>query len=139
MGSQLAPPASLERLRALPPWAPRTIQVEGTAWDRSTVDVAIAGLGWVAVGVKGPARLRVWAPASVAVTSRPALIPDYAKDFCRPGMSVVLPASASGGAGKKQGGVAAPKQARAAPRRPASGAGSPAAAGGAASSSKASA
>lgn len=49
-----------------------------------------AGLGWVAVGVKGRAKLAVWVAPGVAVTTRPALIPDYAKEFCRPGFSVLL-------------------------------------------------
>ncbi|KAJ9515318.1 hypothetical protein QJQ45_006565 [Haematococcus lacustris] len=59
VGSLLTPPASLERWRELPAWKPRNVTVTGDAWDRSTVDVHIAGLGWVAVGVSGRAQLRV--------------------------------------------------------------------------------
>lgn len=94
VGGLLTPPASLERWRELPAWKPRNVTVTGDAWDRSTVDVHIAGLGWVAVGVSGRAQLRVWTFDSVAVTTRQALIPDYARDFCRPGFTQALPSSA---------------------------------------------
>jgi uncharacterized membrane protein YgcG len=91
-GGLLAPPLTAARLQELGPLLPRDAAVEGDAWDRSSADVAIAGLGWVAVGVKGGARLRVWAPEGVAVTSHAALVPDFAKDFQRPGWSDLLPA-----------------------------------------------
>ncbi|KAJ9515420.1 hypothetical protein QJQ45_016414 [Haematococcus lacustris] len=94
VGGLLTPPASLERWRELPAWKPRNVTVTGDAWDRSTVDVHIAGLGWVAVGVSGRAQLRVWTFDSVAVTTRQALMPDYARDFCRPGFTQALPISA---------------------------------------------
>lgn len=49
VGGQLTPPASLERWQELSRWEARTVVVEGSTWERSTVDVAIAGLGWIAV------------------------------------------------------------------------------------------
>jgi hypothetical protein len=92
-GGALVPPSSgAAALEALGPLAPREAAVEGGTWEHSSIDVAIAGLGWVAVGVKGEAKLRVWAPEGVAVTVHDSLVPDYAKDFQRPGWSDLLPA-----------------------------------------------
>jgi len=51
----------------------------------------LPGLGWIAIGVKGTARFAVHTHPDVAVTSRPALLPDYARDFQRPGFSSLLP------------------------------------------------
>ena len=73
------------------------------------MDVCIAGLGWVGVG--GEARLTVWAPPGVAITTRDALVPDFAKEFCKPGFDKLLQNSndsrkkkkgASGGKNKKK-------------------------------------
>ncbi|KAI8473852.1 MAG: hypothetical protein J3K34DRAFT_383481 [Monoraphidium minutum] len=95
-GAALVPPGGPGGLAALGPLVPREAVVSGGAWDRSSADVAIAGLGWVGVGVKGEAKLRVWAPDGVAVTVHDALVPDYAKDFQRPGWSDLLPAKSRG-------------------------------------------
>ena len=67
--------------------------VEGRNWKRSSEDVCISGLGWVAVGVSGTCEVRVWAPKSVLVCQRNALMPDYAKEFERPGYGMMLPNS----------------------------------------------
>ncbi len=42
-GGLLSPPSSPEAFAELPAWEPTALSVEGKAWDRSTVDVAIAG------------------------------------------------------------------------------------------------
>lgn len=55
--------------------------VSGNSWKESSVDVVIAGLGWVAVGIDGRASLRVWTPPGVAITTRQAMLPDYAERF----------------------------------------------------------
>ena len=47
----------------------------------------VTGLGWVAVGVKGPADLRVWLHKGVGLTTHAAVVPDYAQVFERPGFS----------------------------------------------------
>lgn len=46
-----------------------------------------SGLGWVSVGVKGPADLRVWVHEGINVTTHAAMLPDYARDLERPGFS----------------------------------------------------
>ena len=63
------------------------VVVEGNTWDRSACDVCIAGLGWVGLGLKGEAELRVWRYPHVAVTTREALLPVLAKRFESPGWS----------------------------------------------------
>ncbi|GLI65589.1 hypothetical protein VaNZ11_009163 [Volvox africanus] len=87
----LSPPDLPEDLAALPKWQAVDVDVEGMDWSRSTVDVAIAGLGWVGVGCRGRAQLRVWTLPGVAVTTHASLIPDYAKDFEKKGVSTLLP------------------------------------------------
>eukprot|EP00884_Botryococcus_braunii_P018653 jgi/Botrbrau1/5471/Bobra.27_1s0021.1 len=84
VGRQLTPPLDSARATAVGPLLPRDIPVEGTNWRSSTLDIAIAGLGWVGVGLSGRGLLRVWVPEGVAVTTRRALMPDYARDLERP-------------------------------------------------------
>ncbi len=57
----------------------------------------MAGLGWVGVGCSGTARFRLWTLPGVAVTTHAALIPDYAAEFERPGLSSLLPKAAARG------------------------------------------
>lgn len=90
-GGKLAPPVGGEaRLGAWPGLVPTEVQVRGDSWRESSTDVAIAGLGWVGVGVSGTAALRVWAPPGVAITTHDALVPDFARDLERPGFGLAL-------------------------------------------------
>lgn len=100
----------MSRLAAFPALVPTVVSVTGKSWLQSSVDVAIAGLGWVGVGCKGPAELRVWAPPRVAITTHDALVPDYARELERPGFGAALmdatskaKASSSKGPGGKKG------------------------------------
>eukprot|EP00889_Picochlorum_renovo_P003022 jgi/Picre1/30052/NNA_005423.t1 len=69
----------------MPALTPTDVEVNGLEWKSSSVDVCIAGLGWAGIGVRGKSQLKVWAPPGVATTTRAALIPDMAKEFCKPG------------------------------------------------------
>lgn len=92
VGTRLVPPVGgPERVEngTFPALQGTDVHVIGDSWKESSVDIAIAGLGWVGVGVNGEASFRVWAPPNVAVTSRDALVPDYAKEFERPGFGEV--------------------------------------------------
>ncbi|GJP34881.1 hypothetical protein CLOM_g19363 [Closterium sp. NIES-68] len=112
VGDKLQPPAQASRMGELGVWLPRSVTVEGTRWDQSSTDVAIAGLGWVGVGIKGTAKLKVWTFEGVGVTVREAMVFDYATVFERPGFSTGgLPvtredgAKGSGGGGAVSGGT----------------------------------
>ena len=95
LGEKLSPPVSsgddTSRLDMFPSLLPTEVEVEGVDWRSNSVDICIAGLGWIAVGVNGKASFKVWSPPGVAITTRSALIPDMAKEFCRPGFDNILP------------------------------------------------
>ena len=60
-GSKLTPPVGDEaRMRELGPLLPTDVRVRGDSFRVSGTDVAIAGLGWIAVAVDGATDLR-WA------------------------------------------------------------------------------
>ena len=69
-------------------WVKKEIQVCGESWDSSSIDIAAAGLGWFAVGLKGEAALAVWTYDGVEVTARNALLPQRAKNFEVAGFTV---------------------------------------------------
>lgn len=57
------------------------VSLQGHTWQNSSADVCVAGLGWLSFGMKGVVDLTVWTHADVAVTTREALIPDFASQF----------------------------------------------------------
>ncbi|MEW5317331.1 MAG: hypothetical protein WDW38_008639 [Sanguina aurantia] len=79
-----------ERLLQLPGLQPRELTVLGTSWQRSSMDIAVAGLGWIAIGCDGASEFKVWTYPGVGVTKHDALIPDFAEIFERPGFSNLL-------------------------------------------------
>ncbi|KAG7671412.1 hypothetical protein Ndes2526A_g02061 [Nannochloris sp. 'desiccata'] len=104
-GVKLVPPVGeKERIDQFPALKSTEVVLKGDSWRESSMDVAIAGLGWVAVGVSGEATLNIWAPPGVAITTREAMIPDYAKDLERPGFGAVITAGGKGKE-KKSGGA----------------------------------
>lgn len=62
--------------------------MHGNWWDSSCVDIAAAGLGWFAIGLKGEAQLGVWTYDGVDVTLRNALIPHRSHNFEVTGFTV---------------------------------------------------
>lgn len=112
-GGLLVPPLSATSLEALRPLQAREIAVEGDSWSEHSKDIAIAGLGWVGVGVKGRAVLQVWVSEGVATTVHDSLIPDFAKELQRPGFCNLLPATSAAAAaagGSKRGASASGKR-----------------------------
>lgn len=90
-GITLQPPVGgNERCRKLPELEMTEVDVFGNSWKESSVDVCIAGFGWVGIGVGGQCRLRVWTFPSVEVCTREAMIPDFAKQFETPGFTKAL-------------------------------------------------
>jgi len=97
-GTTMAPPiGGKERMETFLPLKAALVEVTGEGWRQSSMDVAVAGLGWIGVALAGTATLRVWAPPGVAVTTRHSLIPDMAKELERPGFGLAAPAAAVGG------------------------------------------
>lgn len=100
------------RMSTFPTLSSTDVTLYGDSWQESGMDIAIAGLGWVGVGVNGEASFRVWAPPGVAITTRDALLPDYAKELEKPGFNAQELAmvvgtgknAAAGGGGTKGGG-----------------------------------
>ncbi|KAJ1383052.1 P-loop containing nucleoside triphosphate hydrolase [Sesbania bispinosa] len=87
-GRQLQPPIGEKRVQELGNWARREFHVSGNSWDSSSVDIAAAGLGWFAIGLKGDAVLGVWTYEGVDVVLRNSLIPYRSYTFEVAGFTV---------------------------------------------------
>lgn len=87
-GHQLQPPNEKSRVEELGIWVKKEFRVSGNSWDLSSVDIAAAGLGWFAIGLKGEALLNVWTYDGVNVISRNSLIPHRSHNFEVAGFTV---------------------------------------------------
>ncbi|KAJ0957772.1 putative nitric-oxide synthase (NADPH) [Helianthus annuus] len=87
-GLQLQPPIGKQRVEELGRWVKKEFRVRGNWWDSSCVDIAAAGLGWFAIGLKGEALLGVWTYEGVDVTLRDAVIPHRSHNFEVTGFTV---------------------------------------------------
>lgn len=85
-GIRLQPPMSKDRASELGKWGkPREFKVTGSSWDVNSIDIAIAGLGWFSLGLKGQSTLKLWSYDGVEVTQRDPLVLDRAPFLERPG------------------------------------------------------
>ena len=50
-------------------------QVLGEGWERSAIDIVIAGLGWIAITGSGSCRIKISVPGNTVVSRRPSLLP----------------------------------------------------------------
>lgn len=66
-------------------WEAKEVKLSGTSWDVNSVDISIAGLGWVSIGLKGEATLSIWTFDGIEITIREPLVLDRAKFLERPG------------------------------------------------------
>ncbi|CAI0421755.1 unnamed protein product [Linum tenue] len=87
-GRQLQPPIGVKRVQELGKWVRHEFTVTGNSWDSSSVDIAAAGLGWFAIGLKGDAVLGVWTYDGIDVVLRNSLIPYRAEIFEVAGFTV---------------------------------------------------
>jgi len=53
VGIRMQPPISQDRISELGEWKPREIKVSGVSWDVNSLDIAVSGLGWFSLGLKG--------------------------------------------------------------------------------------
>ena len=79
------PPIGNDRAVELGQWEEKEVKVSGTSWDVSSVDIAIAGLGWFSLGLKGEATMELWTYDGIEVTLREPLVLDRAPFLERPG------------------------------------------------------
>ncbi|KZV21249.1 nitric oxide synthase [Dorcoceras hygrometricum] len=87
-GHQLQPPIGEGRIEELGKWVKKEFHVSGVYWDSSSVDIAAAGLGWFAIGLKGEAHLGVWTYEGIDIIVRNALLTQRSINFEVPGFSV---------------------------------------------------
>ncbi|XP_057547093.1 GTP-binding protein BRASSINAZOLE INSENSITIVE PALE GREEN 2, chloroplastic [Amaranthus tricolor] len=85
VGVRLQPPTGTERLSEMGSWTEREFKVTGTSWDVNSFDIAVAGLGWLSLGLKGEATLKLWTYDTVEVVLREPLCLDRASFLERPG------------------------------------------------------
>lgn len=78
---QFQPPVGESRVAEIGKWTRKEFSVTGNRWDTNSIDIAAAGLGWVAVGLKGEAVLGVWTYDGVDVVSRSSLVHTRARFF----------------------------------------------------------
>nr|XP_016438117.1 PREDICTED: GTP-binding protein BRASSINAZOLE INSENSITIVE PALE GREEN 2, chloroplastic-like [Nicotiana tabacum] len=84
-GVRLQPPISMERVSELGQWQKREVKASGISWDVNSMDVAIAGLGWFSLGLKGEADLALWTYDGIQIALREPLVLDRAASIERPG------------------------------------------------------
>ncbi|XP_014489765.1 GTP-binding protein BRASSINAZOLE INSENSITIVE PALE GREEN 2, chloroplastic [Vigna radiata var. radiata] len=85
VGIRLQPPIGNDRGAELGRWQEREVKVCGTSWDVNSIDIAIAGLGWFSLGLKGEATTKLWSFDGVEVTLREPLVLDRAPFLEKPG------------------------------------------------------
>jgi len=87
-GLQLQPPIGQKRVSELGKWGRKQFKVSGDSWDKNTMDIAISGLGWYGISLKGEAVLRLWTYDGVDVIPRSSLVHERASIFEEAGFSV---------------------------------------------------
>ncbi|KAJ9153365.1 hypothetical protein P3X46_026812 [Hevea brasiliensis] len=87
-GRQLQPPIGEKRVQELGKWVRKEFHISGSTWDSSSVDIAAAGLGWFAIGLKGEAVLGAWTYEGVDVVLYNSLIPFRSQIFEVAGFTV---------------------------------------------------
>lgn len=79
------PPIESDRTVELGAWQEREIKASGTSWEVNSIDIAMAGLGWLSVGLKGEATMTLWSYDGIEITTREPLVLDRATFLERPG------------------------------------------------------
>lgn len=79
------PPTGQDRASELGKWEDRKFKVSGKSWDANSIDIAVAGLGWFSLGLKGEATLILWTYDGIEITLREPLVLDRAPFLERPG------------------------------------------------------
>lgn len=85
VGVRLQPPVRVDRVSEIGKWEEQEIKVSGASWDVNSIDIAVAGLGWFSLGLKGEATLALWTYDGIEVILREPLVLDRAPFLERPG------------------------------------------------------
>ncbi|KAK7336507.1 hypothetical protein VNO77_17049 [Canavalia gladiata] len=85
VGIRLQPPIGNDRAGELGTWQEKEVKVSGSSWDVNSIDIAISGLGWFSLGLKGEATMKLWTFDGVEVTLREPLVLDRAPFLEKPG------------------------------------------------------
>ena len=62
------PPIGEVGVPQLGKWVRKEVKVSGTSWDVNSIDIAVAGLGWFSLGLKGEANLTLWTYDGIEIT-----------------------------------------------------------------------
>lgn len=81
----MQPPVGIERASEIGRWEEREVKVSGLSWDVNSIDISVAGLGWLSLGLKGEATLTLWTFDGIDITMREPLVLDRAPSLERPG------------------------------------------------------
>jgi len=82
------------------------VEIAGAGWKEAGADIAIRGLGWIAVTGSGKAKVRVGVPKGVGVSVRPPLMPfDIWESAARYTGGKAVRKAGTGKFGKKRRGV----------------------------------
>ncbi|KAM6592514.1 hypothetical protein CsatA_000217 [Cannabis sativa] len=81
----LQPPIGAERATEIGSLEGRDLKVSRTSWGTNSLDVSLAGLGWLSLGLKGEATLKLWTFDGIEITQREPLVLDRARFLERPG------------------------------------------------------
>jgi hypothetical protein len=84
----MQPPIGKDWSKELGKWVRKDFKVYGNSWDSNCVDIAVSGLGWFGISLRGEAVLGVWTYDGVEVLSRSSLIHTRVAIFEEPGFSV---------------------------------------------------
>ncbi|RRT49398.1 hypothetical protein BHE74_00052452, partial [Ensete ventricosum] len=98
-GIRLQPPIGQDRVAELGEWRQREMKVSGNSWDVNSIDIAVSGVGWFSLGLKGEATVVLWTFDGIEVTQREPLVIDRAPFLERPGF--LLPKAISDAIGKQ--------------------------------------
>lgn len=64
-----------ERLDQLGEFEDHDLEIKGQGWKEAAADIALRGLGWVAVTGPGTAHVRISVPKGIGLSVRPPLMP----------------------------------------------------------------
>ena len=85
----MQPPLDKERQDELGPWVQTPITITGDSFEKSSTDIAISGMGWLGIAIKGTTNLDIWTYEGVGITTRSSLVPDMARYFEKAGFTVL--------------------------------------------------